>query len=285
MRKFSAKIGVTALFALALFTLSISQASAQKFKDKAEGPVTLEVDCAAGESIQASVDQASDGDTITVVGGSTCLENIVVKVDHVTLDGNGTATIDGSGDPTSDTVRVLGTDVTIKGFTITGGRFGMSVGRSGSAVFEDNTITGASNHGVHVSQSSFALFIDNTITLNGGMGVFLRQASGANFINNDINTNGRNGIRVSKGSHADIQGGNTITFNGTARISAGIQADRQSAVDLSFDGVPNEMVSNSGNGLFCARSSSVIFEVPQIFGGGDGFFASDCDVSGDSGAP
>ena len=64
MRKISVKIGVTAVFALALFALSISQASAS----------VEEVECDDGDRIQEALDEAEDGDTIEVSG--TCTEKI-----------------------------------------------------------------------------------------------------------------------------------------------------------------------------------------------------------------
>ncbi len=56
MLNFTAKIGVAAFFALALFTFSISQASADD----------MEVEWTDGDSIQATLDDAEDGDTINV---------------------------------------------------------------------------------------------------------------------------------------------------------------------------------------------------------------------------
>ena len=270
MRKISAKIGVTALSAFALFAVSIPQAYGADFV----------VNCNTPKGLQDALDQARDGDTIKVVGGSTCLENIVVKLDHVTLDGNGTATIDGSGDPASPTVRVIGLDVTIKGFTILGGDRGIRVGGGGSAVIEDNLITGAEAHGVSMQEASYAVVRGNTITQNGNFGVNVRQASGADIINNTISANDGTGVRVGRGSHADIDGGNQITSNG----GHGVLVDRQSAIDLSNDGVANIINSNTRNGVRCARSSSVVFDAAQNFTGGNGSadisIAADCDVAG-----
>ena len=60
------------------------------------GGSTLMVDCNnAGETIQSKVDEAQPGDTIEIAG--MCNEAVVVSKDGITLDGGGSAVIDGSG--------------------------------------------------------------------------------------------------------------------------------------------------------------------------------------------
>ncbi len=200
MRKISAKIGVTALSAFALFAVSIPQAYGANFV----------VNCNTPKSLQDALDQASDGDTFTVVGGSTCLENIVVRLDHVTLDGNGTATIDGSGDPASPTVEVLGTDVTITGFTTTGGRNGISVRFGGSGIIENNEITINGRDGVEVTLSAAADISNNTITSNDLNGVLVKLGGSAEISDNIINDNTQHGINVTQEGSIRLSGSNDL---------------------------------------------------------------------------
>lgn len=56
---------------------------------------THTVDCSAGGSLQTTIDQAQPGDTIEISG--TCEEAVVVNKDDITLDGGGSAVIDGAG--------------------------------------------------------------------------------------------------------------------------------------------------------------------------------------------
>ena len=233
MQKFSAKMGVTALSVLAVFAISVPDLHA------------MPVNCnSPNQSLQGALDQASDGDTITVVGGSTCLENIVVKVDHVTLDGKGTATIDGSGDPASDTIRVLGRDVTIKGFTVTGGRNGIQVRESSSANISDCIVTSNSSAGIRgtagirVSRSSDANINDNTISGNGVDGVLVDGGS-AGIKNNTITGNGDDGLSVQFGSFVELDGANLFQ-------------------------------SNSDDGVQCSRFGGIHVLVVQDFGSGNG---------------
>ena len=53
------------------------------------------VDCDAGETIANAMSRAHSGSTIVISG--TCEEAVVVDKDGITLDGGGTAVIDGAG--------------------------------------------------------------------------------------------------------------------------------------------------------------------------------------------
>jgi hypothetical protein len=94
---------------------------------------TMNVDCAAGGKLQAALNLAAAGDTILVSG--ICEENLTVNDEavRVTLDGQGTATIRGPN-AAAATVTVLGRNITIRRFIVTGGRQGFSVLRGGSAL-------------------------------------------------------------------------------------------------------------------------------------------------------
>ena len=52
------------------------------------GGTTHTVDCDAGDTIKAAMDQAQPGDTIMIAAG-TCNENVVVNKDGITLAGAG----------------------------------------------------------------------------------------------------------------------------------------------------------------------------------------------------
>ena len=69
-----------------------------------------------GQSLQAAIDAASPGDTITVSGG-VYYEHIVIDKE-LTLTGSQGPVIDGGGE--GDVVTITGSDVTISGFEIRG---------------------------------------------------------------------------------------------------------------------------------------------------------------------
>ena len=83
------------------------------------GGSTLTVDCNAGQTIQSKMDEAQPGGTIMITG--TCNEAVVVNKDGITLDGGGSAVIDGAGIDRW-AVDVTGRQkVTIEGLTVQNG--------------------------------------------------------------------------------------------------------------------------------------------------------------------
>ena len=97
---------------------------------------TINVAC-PGASLQAAVDSGQPGDIIEVTG--TCSENVLVRNEkqRLTLDGGGTATINGPSS-SSPTLNVRGKGILIQGFTITGGSDGVDVNRGSNAVINNN---------------------------------------------------------------------------------------------------------------------------------------------------
>ena len=262
MRKISAKLGITALSALAVFAISVPLAHSQG------GPADFMVNCNQGESIQDALDQASDGNRIKVVGGP-CVENIVIKLDHLTLFGNGNPEIDGSGDSASPTVEVLGTNVTITGFTITGGLFGIRVTRGASAVITKDTVENAVRAGIIITESSAAKILDCTVISNGGNGIQVNRSSTADIndctVGVEFAGNGNDGITARRSSHADIDG-STISFNG----DDGVAVSQVSSIDLSPDGDTNFIHDNFDDGVTCGLLSHLNVEEVQDFTGGNG---------------
>ena len=247
MRKFSAKIGVTALSVLAAFAISVPDL---------HGAV---VNCnSPNQSLQGALDQASDGDTITVVGGSTCLENIVVKLDHVTLDGKGTATIDGSGDPASDAVRVLGTDVTITGFTITGGTNGITAIDGAVLRTEDVIVTGG--YGVGSFLGAVVVLTGVDINNNGGHGVRINNQAMVDIREgSNISSNSGDGVSVNNGSLARIRGA-TVQNNaghGVQAFGSRVTIQRRAGINPVLSG-NTEMVVQIAEGSSCRISDATI---------------------------
>ena len=266
MRKISAKIGVTALFALGLLGFSISQASADP------------VECDDGDSIQAALDEAANGDTINVVG--TCNERVTIDLDNLTLDGGETAVIDGTGlGATSLLLTVRASNVTIRGFTVQNSPIhGISIIRSGSAVIQGNILQKNGRHGIAVGQSSFAIIgagdlsgnhdnpptpgsEGNIISGNGKHGVNIRLNAGARIFHNNIINNVNSGINLADGASADIDG-NDITGN-----TRGISLQTNASVLLSDGLLHGEANLINGNdvGVRC-RTGGALRGFPQDFG-------------------
>ena len=223
-------------------------------------PRRANVDCDHNHpgALQRAVDAARTGDTIQVTG--TCNENLLIPVtaDRLTLDGGGTATVHGP-DPTLNTIQARAVrQLTIKGFTITGGRAGVSIDRGASAVVEGNTIEHAGRFGIIVGSWSTANIFNNVIENNGSHGVyvtgnawvFIGFASADDTVPspNVIRFNGVHGINVSWSAAARIAG-NTISDN----VRNGVNVERASQATISDNAIDH----NGGHGVFVTENSGV----------------------------
>jgi parallel beta-helix repeat protein len=209
-------------------------------------------------ALQRAINTSRPGDTILVRG--TCNENVTIPVgkDLITLDGSGTAAITGP-DPTQPTVLVRGRDITIRGFTITGGRDGIAVVIQGGARVDGNTIHNTGRYGIYVSRLSFAVIVNNTIQDNIQAGIavgafamaFIGFETGLETVAspNLITGNGAQGIVVGGGNaHAYIVG-NDISHN----RANGVNVREASDAHIS-DNIVN---GNGQNGILVAQGSGV----------------------------
>ena len=258
---------------------------------------SLLVDCAAGAKVQTAVDAAHPGDTILVRG--FCAENVRIldEIARITLDGQGSATIHGPN-AGANTILVAGRNITIRRFTISGGRNGVAVLRGGMALIDSNTIQESAENGINVAQHSFAGIVNNTVQLNhdagirmldgstarigfmdlaqpargnvisknGAAGVQVQGSSGASLVGNTISENDGPGVSVSGASHADLAG-NHIDGNG----SDGVTVTQTSYVQLGdLPGLlnpPNDTeVPNIGFGFSCSLNSSADGQLGTLMG-------------------
>jgi parallel beta-helix repeat protein len=250
------------------------------------GTATVNVNCNTGGAIGPTLGQLKPGDVLLVQG--TCRENVVIDaaINGITIDGQGNATIS-APDARQPAVQVLGREVTIKGFTVTGGFFGVAVNRGATALIDNNTIEGAAHSGVEVSQNSFGRIVNNTMRRNrqngilvlgsasahigvirsddqqprpnivqdnGGDGIHLIRASTARIIGNTLSGNRGNGLAVLQTSHADVAG-NVFNANGKNGI---------------------HVIGNSGINL--ADSSMRLFERPNTTTTPNGSFGIRCEL-------
>ena len=89
------------------------------------GAATVRVDCNTGGAVGRILSGLTTGDVVLVQG--TCQENILLQaqLQHITLDGQHKATIK-APDPSQPAIQILGREITLKGFTIIGGSFGVA---------------------------------------------------------------------------------------------------------------------------------------------------------------
>ena len=244
---------------------------------------TVNVDCNRGGAVGPILSKLTAGDVVLVSG--TCQENILIQPElaRITLDGQRKATIK-AADARRPAIQVLGREVTIKGFTVSGGSFGIAINRGATAVIDTNTIEQATIAGLEVSHNSFARIITNTIQHNKqhgilvlgtssvhigvwytddkvpqpnliqnneGDGIQVLRASTARIIGNTFSGNRGNGLTVQQASHADVAGN---VFNGNGQH--GIRVVGNSGVNLADSAMrlfeqPNK--TTAPNGLFGIR--------------------------------
>ena len=245
--------------------------------------------CGADRTIGDALRTLKPGDTLLVSG--TCNENVVLgaEVHRITLDGQGTAVINGG--TAANAVTVLGTGITIRGFVINGGApQGIAVTDGASAVIDRNTIQYADRNGITVFRNSSADILNNIVQFNGLAGIAIQNTSSARIgwygppnnrvsAPNVIQNNAAQGIQVYRGSSAQIFS-NTIQNNGRegvlvdrsaqAEVAActisgngadGVRGFRNAGIDFgtdannttpAFDDNTNTGSGNVGYGVKCA---------------------------------
>ncbi len=248
---------------------------------------TLPVHCDTGGTVQGALNAASNGDTILVDG--VCNENVTVRdeLTRITIDGQGSATIHGPS-AAAAVMQVLGRNITIKGFTITGGRQGFSVLRGGSVLIDSNTIEDSAGAGILVHQNAHARIVNNTIQFNpntgitvqessiarigfldlagpvagnviqrnGIAGVIVQRGGVASLAGNAINENDGPGVLVSGASHGDLAG-NRIDRNGSDGVLVTQNSDVQLGGEPSILEPANDTtIPNGGFGFHCSLNSS-----------------------------
>lgn len=268
MKYHAAKNGVTTLCVLALIAFTGSQASAG-----AKG-----VNCDKGDSIQTALDSAKPGDTLNVSG--SCVENITITKDGIQLIGPAGASIT-AGDAAADVVTILGRQVVVRGFTITGGRIGIRVAEGGSAVIggpdpgHKNVVEHNASNGIAIDLGGFARVEGNDVqnngtdkAANGSHGITVFRNASADIFDNTITNNVRRGITVGGASAARI-GGNIIIHNGYNTgtdpgqgIRSGIGVVEHGHVDLVGE---NTIEDNARNGFRCTSFSTAEVKAIQAF--------------------
>ena len=244
------------------------------------GGTTLTADCNAGDTVQSKVDAAQSGDTIMITG--TCNEAVVVSKDNITLDGGGSAVIDGAGIDRW-AVDVTGRQkVTIQGLTVLNGHdAGIGLTETSGVWMQDVTVRNTrrekdvdgGGHGIFVGHAS-SVVLTGTIVAdsNAGNGIMVWQSGNAlaagNFTPREItyprasiqaNGNGEQGIFVAGSSSfaAFSNFGDNTTVHAKTNTYSGISVQHGSS--MMVGGADIQATNNQGHGLEVGGSSSAQF--------------------------
>lgn len=238
------------------------------------------VDCGAGETIANAMAQAQPGDTIMITG--TCSENVVVTTDDLTLDGGGSAVIDGAGIDRWG-IDVTGRQkVTLKGLTVENAHaIGITITEASGVWMEDVTVRNTRRNaaadvdgtGIFVGNGS-SLMLSGAIAANDntGHGILVWLGGDLALLGNhtprgrllppaslEANRNGENGIFMAASSSflAISSVAANTTLHAKNNTYSGIGADQNSS--LIVIGADIEATNNGGSGLDVGGASAAQF--------------------------
>src|SRR6267142_736405 len=195
------------------------------------------VKCDKGQTLTDALKKAKPGDTLQVTG--TCHERVTITTDRLTLDGGGSAVLDGGGVGPTEFEGVVTIDgvqgVTLTGFTVQNGPGEGILGIHGAAfAVQQTTVENNAASGIAVADGSTADLTDCTIQGNGfGIDVFTSSSAilrGAIIISQN------------KGNGAEVQ----MIDNGGIGLVAG---SGQVAI-FGFTASQGSTLTANGNGDF-----------------------------------
>ena len=227
-------------------------------------PNLIKVDCDKGKTIKDALKHAEPGDTIRVTG--VCTERVVIKTDRITLDGAGTAVLDGAGGgPTGfgegGVLVIEGAHgVLIKGLAVQNGNSHGISGRDGATfAVHDSTVRDIAGAGILVLNNSFAELRNVVVQRAGAIGIVVENTSTAVLKGSISSTaSGSHGIAVQSGSTLELRGASVqSTENGGGGVDV---VDSQ----LVIFGFPESQGStliadrNSTDGIFVATGGLLV---------------------------
>jgi hypothetical protein len=213
----------------------------------------IRVDCGRGGSINntlASLTSAGNPQGITIFVTGTCRENIAIAAfDHLTLQASPIATIQDQSNGSQPVVLIFNSnDVTVAGFTISGGSSGVDCDLDCDCTIYLNRIQPAYD-GVRFG-SSHGLVLNNSISNSPNRGIAIVNGASVSTSSNTISGSGLAGMMVGYGSNltavSDIIQNNAI----------GVQVIQNSvlrATDLTI-------TSNNGDGVLLLSASTAAFQ-------------------------
>lgn len=216
------------------------------------GPVTLDVDCAEGESVQAAIDLADRyTGVVTLNIAGTCHESVQIARSGIRLNGVGAAAEIRGTAPWSWAVRVIAsTDVWISNLTLLGTLDTLFAIRGSSVLVRDSEVLPGRRRAVSVSQS--VMNIEGSEVRGGdGTGVYAFNNASVN-LSSSVVTGSLTGIQVTGGASLFASPLTTVSGNGTGLLVSAATAEMGGTVEGNGLGVS---VLNSGRLLVTASTS------------------------------
>lgn len=241
-----------------------------------QGP-TIQVDCNVGQSVQEALRVVPAGSTIQLSG--TCNEAITITTDDVTLDGQGSAVIDGEG-LEADAVTVdAARNVVITGLTVRNGDRGIFVFNDAVLAIRDSVVEGSDSHAIEVIHAK--VDVTNHVSRNNGRaGLIVNRNSHLTLTDGTLEGN-LTGLVVYSNASARLRGDNVMTGNdiqgftiGLGAVVFAIGANVESTGNgadgllvqhggrLELIGGSVQVAENGGNGILLEHEATAIFGIP-----------------------
>jgi predicted outer membrane repeat protein len=230
----------------------------------AAGSATL-VDCGNGGDLQAAIDAASPGLTLTITG--TCVGNFIIDKDLTLIGRTPNATLDGGGSGTTLRIPRLEITVAVEDLRITGGRTGLDVGGDWASVTAARAWIGANaDDGIVMWPFNTLTLRDSTVEGNGLNGVELNGPISRLFMQSStVRANGADGISASMQGSAMLDD-SAVADNRARGISvgnAGVSLDHSTVSGNAGGGIAaNDMA------YVLVYSSTIVGNTAETLGGG-----------------
>ncbi|HOT07319.1 MAG TPA: NosD domain-containing protein [Methanotrichaceae archaeon] len=194
----------------------------------------------AGPDVQSSIDAASPGDTVLVGPGS--FGPLTIRK-SMTLIGNGSL-VRTSG--TNACISVEASGVTVSGFQVRDGLYGIRLNNATGCTIENNTVIGCKQPGIALLFSDNNVIRNNNASFNGlggegWYGIYLSNSNGNLIEDNVANNNGAYGINLFPSCN-----NNTIRRNVLQRNMYGLYMFTSCAYNRILE---NDMSYNTASGL------------------------------------
>jgi hypothetical protein len=238
-------------------------------------PNVTKVDCDRGQTIADALKHAEPGDTIRLTG--TCNEQVVVTTDRLTIDGQGSAVLDGGGGALVDFTGVLTIDgakgVRILGLRVRNGGGEGILGLRGAAFTAEHTIArDNATTGIAVFQGSTAELSNSAMT---GNRLGLDVGTGSSVVLRDaitIGQNSINGVEINGEAVVELRAANVnASGNGGVGISVG---SGQLAI-FAYPATPASTLTANDNGfagLIVGASRFTVYPAATVTASGNGVF-------------
>lgn len=194
-------------------------------------------------TIQAAIDNASDGDTVYVYNGTYVEAVTVQRSIRLVGEHKHGAVIDVPGNGTA--VAIQGDGTLMTHFTVTGsagdGQTAAVQIRADQVTFEDNVVRDNEHHGALLTSASRCTLTHNVITNNSYHGVHIINASRGNNVSYNVIASGIAGVYVGS-PHPQ-----TITSNRITNCSTGIYLEESHG-----NAVRGNHIAGTQEGLFCS---------------------------------